>query len=113
MLGEVELKRVRKGEIVQLQRKGFFRCDVPYAPASPFSSREQPLILFHVPDGHTTNTTKTASPAVAAPATSVKEPPQKNVCPILYFRDRNLVICVLKFMRSSILGYDARCKCDQ
>ncbi|XP_076663274.1 glutamyl-prolyl-tRNA synthetase [Andrena cerasifolii] len=78
MLGEVELKRVKKGEIVQLQRKGFFRCDVPYAPASPFSSREQPLILFHVPDGHTTNTTKTASPATAAPATSVKESPRKN-----------------------------------
>lgn len=52
MLGEMELKRVKKGEIIQLQRKGFFICDVPYAPASPYSSREQPVILFHIPDGH-------------------------------------------------------------
>ncbi|XP_012532883.1 bifunctional glutamate/proline--tRNA ligase [Monomorium pharaonis] len=54
MLGEVELKHVKKGEIIQLQRKGFFICDVPYAPMSPYSSREQPIILFHIPDGHTT-----------------------------------------------------------
>jgi len=55
MLGEMELKRVRKGEIIQLQRKGFFICDVPYDGASnSYSSREQPLILFHIPDGHTT-----------------------------------------------------------
>lgn len=52
MLGEVELKRIKKGEIIQLQRKGFFICDVPYAPMSPYSSRTQPVILFHIPDGH-------------------------------------------------------------
>jgi bifunctional glutamyl/prolyl-tRNA synthetase len=56
MLGEAELKRVKKGEIIQLQRKGFFRCDVPYAEASSYSFREQPLILFHIPDGHATIT---------------------------------------------------------
>ncbi|XP_071576746.1 bifunctional glutamate/proline--tRNA ligase-like [Temnothorax nylanderi] len=53
MLGEVELKRVKKGEIIQLQRKGFFICDVPYATISSYSSREQPIILFRIPDGHT------------------------------------------------------------
>ncbi|KAI4497930.1 hypothetical protein M0802_007046 [Mischocyttarus mexicanus] len=53
MLGESELNRVKKGEIIQLQRKGFFRCDVPYADISPFCCKEQPLILFHIPDGHT------------------------------------------------------------
>ncbi|XP_071576761.1 bifunctional glutamate/proline--tRNA ligase-like [Temnothorax nylanderi] len=51
MLGEVELKRVEKGEIIQLQGKGFFICDVPYATISSYSSREQPIILFHIPDG--------------------------------------------------------------
>lgn len=56
MLGEAELGRVKKGEIIQLQRKGFFRCDVPYAPASTHSFREQPLILFHIPDGRSTIT---------------------------------------------------------
>lgn len=61
MWGEVELKRVKKGEIIQLQRKGFFICDVPYAPTSLYSLREQPLILFHIPDGHTTTSSVTTS----------------------------------------------------
>ncbi|XP_043249227.1 bifunctional glutamate/proline--tRNA ligase [Colletes gigas] len=78
MLGEMELKCVKEGEIIQLQRKGFFRCDVPYAPASPFSSREQPLILFHIPDGHSVNTTKSASTDTATPIISTKESSQKN-----------------------------------
>ncbi|XP_014217472.1 bifunctional glutamate/proline--tRNA ligase [Copidosoma floridanum] len=54
MFGETELQRVKHGEIIQLQRKGFFRCDLPYAEATAHSSREQPLILFHIPDGHST-----------------------------------------------------------
>lgn len=96
MLGEMELKRVKKGEIIQLQRKGFFRCDVPYAPASPFSSREQSLILFHIPDGHNVNVVKTASSSIIAPATSMKESSQKNVCTILYFYNNNLIIYVFQ-----------------
>ncbi|XP_046740941.1 bifunctional glutamate/proline--tRNA ligase [Diprion similis] len=83
LLGEVELKRVVKGEIIQLQRKGFFRCDVPYASASPHSSREQPLILFHVPDGHATSPTTlpTASPTTSstkAPAEASQSPKELN-----------------------------------
>ncbi|CAK9815538.1 Bifunctional glutamate/proline--tRNA ligase [Anthophora quadrimaculata] len=66
MLGEVELKRVKKGEIIELQRKGFFRCDVPYAFSSQFSTKEQPLILFHIPDGRTTNATKSTPNNTAA-----------------------------------------------
>ncbi|XP_076234604.1 glutamyl-prolyl-tRNA synthetase [Calliopsis andreniformis] len=76
MLGEAELKRVKKGEIIQLQRKGFFRCDVPYALPSVFSSKERPLILFHIPDGHTT--TKATSTATTAQPTCVKQSAQKN-----------------------------------
>lgn len=64
MLGEVELKRVKKGEIIQLQRKGFFICDVPYATVSPYSSREQPVILFHIPDGHTSTPTVSSNQQV-------------------------------------------------
>lgn len=60
-MGEVELKRVKKGEIIQLQRKGFFICDVPYASNS-YSAREQPIILFHIPDGHMT--TSCVTPAI-------------------------------------------------
>ena len=61
VLGECELSRVKKGEIIQILRKGFFRCDVPYSPISKFSSREQPLVLFHIPDGHSTSTTNNAA----------------------------------------------------
>ncbi|KYN13800.1 Bifunctional aminoacyl-tRNA synthetase, partial [Trachymyrmex cornetzi] len=61
LLGEVELKRVKKGEIIQLQRKGFFICDIPYASNS-YSTREPPIVLFHIPDGHTT--TPYMTPAV-------------------------------------------------
>ncbi|KAH0558106.1 bifunctional glutamate/proline--tRNA ligase isoform X1 [Cotesia glomerata] len=62
MLGESELKNVKQGQIVQLQRKGFFRCDVPYGPMSDLTSRERPLILFYIPDGHTNS-----SPVASAP----------------------------------------------
>ena len=84
MLGEIALKRVEKGEIIQLQRKGFFRCDVPYAPISPFSSREQPLILFHIPDGHATDTRSTETTSNINKLTPVKEISQENVCIILF-----------------------------
>ncbi|CAH0728210.1 unnamed protein product, partial [Brenthis ino] len=53
MLGEPELSKVNEGDIIQLQRRGFFRVDVAPAPPSPHTSRATPLILFHVPDGHT------------------------------------------------------------
>ncbi|KAL4705613.1 hypothetical protein ACJJTC_012860, partial [Scirpophaga incertulas] len=53
MLGEPELRRVPRGAIVQLQRRGYFRADVAYAPPSPHSGRARPLVLLHVPDGHT------------------------------------------------------------
>lgn len=53
MLGEPELSKVKVGDIIQLQRRGFFRVDVAPAPPSPHTARATPLVLFHVPDGHT------------------------------------------------------------
>ncbi|KPJ01475.1 Bifunctional aminoacyl-tRNA synthetase [Papilio xuthus] len=53
MLGEPELKNVRVGDIIQLQRRGFFRVDVASGPVSFHTGRPVPLVLFHVPDGHT------------------------------------------------------------
>ncbi|EFN67176.1 Bifunctional aminoacyl-tRNA synthetase [Camponotus floridanus] len=66
MWGEVEMKNVKKGEIIQLQRKGFFICDVPYAPISSYSLRQQPVILFHIPDGHMTTPSVTLPIAPSA-----------------------------------------------
>lgn len=52
LLGDPELASVKKSEIIQLQRKGFFICDSPYSPMSRYSSRDSPIVLIYVPDGH-------------------------------------------------------------
>ncbi|KAM4861247.1 bifunctional glutamate/proline--tRNA ligase [Thomomys bottae] len=53
MLGDPCLKDLKKGDIIQLQRRGFFICDQPYEPVSPHSCKEAPCILIYIPDGHT------------------------------------------------------------
>ncbi|CAG9789086.1 unnamed protein product [Diatraea saccharalis] len=55
MLGEPELSKVKQGDIIQLQRRGFFRVDVSAAPPSAHTACARPLVLFHVPDGSTRN----------------------------------------------------------
>nr|XP_009667308.1 PREDICTED: bifunctional glutamate/proline--tRNA ligase isoform X3 [Struthio camelus australis] len=53
MLGDPCLRELKKGDIIQLQRRGFFICDQPYEPVSPYSCKEAPCILIYIPDGHT------------------------------------------------------------
>ncbi|XP_028256961.1 bifunctional glutamate/proline--tRNA ligase [Parambassis ranga] len=53
MLGDPCLKNLKKGDIIQLQRRGFYICDQPYEPVSPNSCKESPCILLYIPDGHT------------------------------------------------------------
>ncbi|XP_047913535.1 bifunctional glutamate/proline--tRNA ligase isoform X5 [Anser cygnoides] len=53
MLGDPCLRDLKKGDIIQLQRRGFFICDQPYEPVSPYSCKEAPCILIYIPDGHT------------------------------------------------------------
>ncbi|XP_073683062.1 bifunctional glutamate/proline--tRNA ligase isoform X2 [Garra rufa] len=53
MLGDPCLKDLKKGDIIQLQRRGFYVCDQPYEPISPHSCKESPCVLFYIPDGHT------------------------------------------------------------
>lgn len=53
MLGDPELKKCKKGDIIQLQRRGFFKVDNAYAPPSPYTNVASPIILFSIPDGHT------------------------------------------------------------
>jgi len=40
---------VRPGEVLQLERKGFFRCDQAYG-----GSLDRPAVLFLIPDGKAT-----------------------------------------------------------
>eukprot|EP00057_Strongylocentrotus_purpuratus_P020732 XP_011675206.1 PREDICTED: bifunctional glutamate/proline--tRNA ligase isoform X1 [Strongylocentrotus purpuratus] len=66
IIGDPELASVKKGEIVQIQRKGFFICDQAYEPQSRHTSRATPCILINIPDGHTKSQTSSGSAAAAA-----------------------------------------------
>ena len=44
-LGDAGLKTLQEHDVIQLERRGFYRVDRPYI------SKEKPLILFMVPDG--------------------------------------------------------------
>ncbi|XP_063973582.1 bifunctional glutamate/proline--tRNA ligase [Diachasmimorpha longicaudata] len=82
LLGEPALKRVQCGEIIQLQRKGFFRCERPYDEISPFSGRQQPVVFFHIPDGHATASTLESGPR-AAKKTAVDDSSNKDLGEII------------------------------
>lgn len=53
MFGEDELKHLKRGDIVQLQRKGFFIVDEEYKEPSLSSCKAAPVVFFSIPDGHT------------------------------------------------------------
>ena len=61
MVGDPELRNAKAGDIVQLQRKGFFRVDEAYGSASLSSCRERPAVLFSIPDGHSKDAPTAAS----------------------------------------------------
>jgi glutamyl-tRNA synthetase len=44
-LGDSNLRNLQRGEILQLERKGYFRCDASYVRPS------KPIVLFAIPDG--------------------------------------------------------------
>ncbi|XP_040841630.1 bifunctional glutamate/proline--tRNA ligase isoform X1 [Ochotona curzoniae] len=85
MLGDPCLKDLKKGDIIQLQRRGFFICDQPYEPVSPYSCKEAPCILIYIPDGHTKemptfgSKEKTKGEAIKTEKTPVKEKPAPSV----------------------------------
>ncbi|KAL5716072.1 glutamate--tRNA ligase [Ranunculus cassubicifolius] len=44
-VGDSNLRNLKRGEILQLERKGYFRCDVPFIRPS------KPMVLIAIPDG--------------------------------------------------------------
>jgi len=51
MLGDPELKNLKKGDIIQIQRRGYFICDVEYKGYSQSVGRARPVVLIAIPDG--------------------------------------------------------------
>ena len=43
--GDPALRNLKKGEVIQLERRGFYICDRPYL------SEDKPAVLFMIPDG--------------------------------------------------------------
>ncbi|VDN30170.1 unnamed protein product, partial [Dibothriocephalus latus] len=52
-LGDPQLRNLKRGDIIQLQRKGFYICDEPYRASHPATGRESPCVLIYIPDGAT------------------------------------------------------------
>ena len=51
VLGDPEFKNLKRGETVQVQRRGYFICDVEYQPYNPCVGRARPAVLIAIPDG--------------------------------------------------------------
>ena len=51
MLGDPELKTLKKGDMIQVQRRGYFVCDVEYRPYNSVVGRARPCVLICIPDG--------------------------------------------------------------
>lgn len=66
MLGDPELKKCKVGDIIQIQRRGFFKVDNAYAPPTVHSGKKSPVILFEIPDGHQKSTSTAPANNAAA-----------------------------------------------
>ena len=44
-LGDPNMRTVKQGEVIQLERKGYYRCDAPFVQSL------KPIVLFAIPDG--------------------------------------------------------------
>ena len=45
VLGEAQMRTMQAGDIVQIERKGYYRCDRTYMGPG------RPAVLFNIPDG--------------------------------------------------------------
>ncbi|KAI0977807.1 hypothetical protein GJ496_007971 [Pomphorhynchus laevis] len=51
LIGEPTLKEIRKGQVIQIQRRGFFICDQPFEPLCYNTFVKSPLVLISIPEG--------------------------------------------------------------
>ncbi|KAJ1523501.1 hypothetical protein ONE63_001353 [Megalurothrips usitatus] len=76
MVGDPELAALKVGDIIQLQRRGFFRVDSAYQPLSVHIGKESPIVLIAIPDGHTKEQPTAGAPKKQEQAMSTKEKTQ-------------------------------------
>lgn len=72
MIGDPELRKCKKGDIIQLQRRGYFKVDRAYAPPSVHTGVVSSIILLEVPDGKEKPASKVATAPVKATASAEK-----------------------------------------
>uniref|UniRef100_A0A0K2UDB5 Bifunctional glutamate/proline--tRNA ligase n=1 Tax=Lepeophtheirus salmonis TaxID=72036 RepID=A0A0K2UDB5_LEPSM len=51
MIGDHEFKKLAVGDIIQVQRRGYFIVDKTYKEPSPHSCKGSPIVLIAIPDG--------------------------------------------------------------
>lgn len=68
LLCDQQLRDCKEGDIIQIQRRGFYRVDVPYKPANGATFQETPAVLFSIPDGRTKEVAKTGAKQASQPA---------------------------------------------
>ncbi|XP_054718343.1 bifunctional glutamate/proline--tRNA ligase-like [Uloborus diversus] len=74
MVGDFELGTLKKGDIIQIQRKGFFICDEPYDLSTVrYTGKEGSLVLISIPDGSQDMTTLPAAVRKVREKESAKE----------------------------------------
>ncbi|XP_034163959.2 bifunctional glutamate/proline--tRNA ligase [Pangasianodon hypophthalmus] len=125
MLGDPCLKDLKKGDVIQLQRRGFYICDQPYEPVSPHSCKESPCILLYIPDGHTkemptsgskdkSKSQPTTKPVSAEPEVSAtpaaKSPSVSSSCPYTRVAEQGEVVRKLKAEKAPKDKIDAAVK---
>jgi glutamyl-tRNA synthetase len=50
-IGDITMRTLSKGDVLQLERRGYYIVDVAYDSQQP----DQPIVLFNIPDGRTKN----------------------------------------------------------
>ena len=58
--GDVNMRTLQKGDIIQLERKGYYVVD------EPLTKPGKPIVLFNIPDGRERKGAFPGAPAAAA-----------------------------------------------
>ncbi|TPP58441.1 Glutamyl tRNA synthetase cytoplasmic [Fasciola gigantica] len=68
LLGDPDVRNLKKGEIIQLQRRGYYIVDVPYEAKCKATGFESPCVLIQIPEGTMSKTTTDTAGSTASQA---------------------------------------------